>query len=305
MSEQNHTAVREFFLTGFQDLQSYRIILFIFILLIYIMTVSGNLLIVTLVSTSHLTQSPMYFFLCHLSLCDFLFSTNIVPNMMHVTLEGGNTISYSGCITQFYIFASCTATECYLLTVMSFDRFIAICVPLRYTSIMDHTLCLHLVIWSWLLGFLFVLITVFLICQLQFCNDMTIDHFYCDFIPMLELSCSDTSSVVLETFFFANVIVLLPFLSVIGSYISIFITIMGISSTIRRRKTFSTCSSHLTIVCSYYGSLLSIYLIPSGGHSNNINKSLSLLYILGTPLLNPIIYSLRNKEIQKQFSRLF
>ncbi|XP_040274116.1 olfactory receptor 11L1-like [Bufo bufo] len=296
--------VTDFYLTGFQNIDNYKTLFFIFILSIYAMTVSGNLLIVTLVSSSHLSQSPMYFFLSHLSVCDFLFSSNIVPNMMHITLEGGSTISFSGCLIQFYMFASCTATECYLLTVMSFDRFVAICVPLHYTIVVNSKLCLHLAIWSWLLGFLFVLITVLLICQLDFCGSMTIDHFYCDFIPMLELSCSDVSPVVLETFFFAIVIVLLPFLTVLGSYVSIFWTIIGIPSSTGRKKTFSTCSSHLLVVGTYYGSLLSIYLFPSGGHSEKI-KTLSLMYTLGTPLLNPLIYCFRNQEIQRQFSRIF
>ncbi|XP_044138916.1 olfactory receptor 11L1-like [Bufo gargarizans] len=295
--------VTYFFLTGFQNIDNYKTLFFIFILSIYAMTVSGNLLIVTLVSSSHLSQSPMYFFLSHLSVCDFLFSSNIVPNMMHITLEGGSTMSFSACLIQFYMFASCTATECYLLTVMSFDRFVAICVPLHYTIVVNSKLCLHLAIWSWLLGFLFVLITVLLICQLDFCGSMTIDHFYCDFISMLQLSCSDVSPVVLETFFFAIVIVLLPFLTVLGSYVSIFWTIIGIPSSTGRKKTFSTCSSHLLVVGTYYGSLLSIYLFPSGGHSENI-KTLSLLYTLGTPLLNPLIYCFRNQEIQRQFSRI-
>ncbi|XP_077118639.1 olfactory receptor 11L1-like [Ranitomeya variabilis] len=304
MFPKNSTIASDFFLTGFQNIGNYKTLFFIFILNIYIMTVSGNLLIVTMVSTSHLLQSPMYFFLSHLSLCDFLFSSNIIPNMMHITLEGGSPISFSGCLIQFYIFASYTATECYLLTVMSFDRFLAICIPLRYPSVMNRNLCLLFGIWSWLLGFLFVLITVSLLCMLDFCGSMTINHFYCDFIPMLDLSCSDVSPIIIETFLFANVIVLLPFLTVLGSYFSIFWTIIGIHSSTGRKKTFSTCSSHLLVVGTYYGSLLSIYLFPSGGQSDSINKILSLLYTLGTPLLNPMIYCFRNQEIQNQLSRI-
>ncbi|XP_053319898.1 olfactory receptor 6Q1-like [Spea bombifrons] len=304
-SQCNGTATMEFFLTGFQGLHRSRIVLFLPILLIYIMTVGANLLIVFLVSTSHLMHSPMYFFLCHLSLCDFFFSTNIVPKMMQVTLEGGSTISFSGCFIQFYVFASCTGTECYLLTAMSYDRYLAICYPLRYTSIMDLRLCVHLAVCCWFLSFFFVLITLVFISMLRFCDKNIIDHFYCDFIPILELSCTDTSAVEIETTFFAYVIVLLPFLVIVGSYFNICRTILGISSRAERKRAFSTCSSHLTIVSSYYGSLLSIYLVPSQGHSLNMNKFLSLLYTFVTPLINPIIYSLRNREIRNQCSRLF
>ncbi|XP_073402910.1 olfactory receptor 11L1-like [Dendrobates tinctorius] len=304
MFQKNSTLVTDFFLTGFQNFDNYNKLFFIFVLNIYIMTVIGNLLIITMVSTSHLSQSPMYFFLSNLSFSDFLFSSNIVPNMMHIALEGGSTISFSGCLIQFYIFASCTTTECYLLTVMAFDRFVAICVPLRYPSVMNSKLCLLSAVWSWLLGFMFMLITISLLCQLDFCGSMTINHFYCDFLPMLELSCSDVSPIIIETFVLVNIIVLLPFLTVLGSYISIFWTIIGIPSSTGRKKTFSTCSSHLLVVGTYYGSLLSIYLFPSHDQSNNINKILSLLYTLGTPLLNPIIYYFRNQEIRRQFSRI-
>ncbi|KAM4038653.1 olfactory receptor 11L1-like [Anomaloglossus baeobatrachus] len=304
MFQKNSTIVTDFFLTGFQNIEKYKIFFFIIGLNIYIMTILGNLLIITMVSTSHLSQSPMYFFLSHLSLCDFLFSSNIVPKMMHITIKGGSTISFSGCLIQFYVFSSCTTTECYLLTVMSFDRYVAICIPLRYSSVMNSKLCLLFAIWSWLLGFLFMLITISLLCQLDFCGSTTINHFYCDFIPLLELSCSDVSPIIIETFVLVNVIVLLPFLTVLGSYISIFWTIIGIASSTGRKKTFSTCSSHLLVVGTYYGSLLSIYLFPTRGQSDNINKMLSLLYTLGTPMLNPIIYYFRNQEIQRQFSKI-
>ncbi|KAM8972598.1 olfactory receptor 6F1-like [Pelodytes ibericus] len=305
LTQANHTVLKEFFLLGFQDLTNIKTAAFLLILIIYIMTVSGNLLIILLVSTSHLLRSPMYFFLCHLSLCDFFFSTNIVPNMMHVILKDGTTISFSGCLFQFYIFASCTGTECYLLSVMSYDRYLAICNPLRYSSIMDHKLCLHLVSWSWLLSFLFVVITISLLDTLQFCDRNTIDHFYCDFIPILELSCTDTSAVIIETTFFAYIIVFFPFLFTIFSYAPICFTILRIPSTRGRKKAFSTCSSHLTVVCTYYGSLLSIYLTPSQKYSVNMKKFLSLLFTLLTPLTNPIVYSLRNKDIRSQCFKLF
>ncbi|KAG8573920.1 hypothetical protein GDO81_008937 [Engystomops pustulosus] len=268
-------------------------------------TVCGNLLIILLILRSHLIHSPMYFFLCHLSLCDLLFTTNIMPNMLQVILREGSRISFIGCFTQFYIFGSCTGFECYLLTVMSFDRYLAICNPLRYVSIMVISRCWHLVIYSWMLGFLLVLITLILLCRLEFCDLDIIDHFYCDLAPIMELSCSDTFDVEMETLVLTNFIVPLPFMFVLATYGCIFYTILGISSRTGRQKAFSTCSSHLAVVCSYYGSLISIYLSPRGEHRLNLNKILSLLYTVVTPMFNPIIYSLRNQEIRKAFISVF
>ncbi|KAM8972589.1 olfactory receptor 6F1-like [Pelodytes ibericus] len=299
MYQVNQTVITEFLLLGFQNLHNFKIPFFILLLTMYIMTISGNLIIVLLVSTSPILSPPMYFFLGHLSLCDAFLTTNIVPKMLHVILEDRTRISLFGCLTQFQIFGCCCTAECYILTAMSYDRYLAICKPLHYSSIMDSTLRLCLVIWSWLLGFIFALITRILINGLQFCKHKIIDHFFCDFLPILALSCTDTTVVEMEAFMVTPFILLFPFLFVIVTYVYIFCTILGISSTTGRQKTFSTCSSHLAVVCVFYGTLISIYLSPSKGYSLNINKFTSLFYTMVTPLFNPVIYSLRNQEIQK------
>ncbi|KAM4617730.1 olfactory receptor 5G3-like [Discoglossus pictus] len=249
----------------------------------------------------------MYFFLCHLSVSDILFTTNIVPNLLHIIVIEQGTISFKGCFSQLYFYGLSATTECFLLTVMSYDRYLAICNPLHYISIMDFRFCLHLVTWSWFLGFIITLTIVLLVCTLKFCGPNIIDHFFCDFSPLLELSCSDTRVVEITNFLLAAPIIFILFNCVVVSYLCILFAILKIPSTTGRQKAFSTCSSHLTVVCTYYGTLFTIYGVPSGEQTLNLNKALSLLYTVGTPFLNPIIYSLRNQKIKetlKQYIKL-
>ncbi|MEE6505965.1 hypothetical protein FKM82_007421 [Ascaphus truei] len=305
MLEKNHTIVTEFLLLGFYNIHSFKILLFTVFLMVYIMTLSSNLLIIALVSTSHQLHSPMYFFLAHLSLSDILLTMVIFPNMLSLIWGEGGTISVSGCISQIHFSLFSVTTECLLLTVMSYDRYLAICKPLHYATIMDFKLCLQLVIWSWLVAFVVTLFVILQISQLQFCGPNVIDHFFCDFAPLLKHSCSDSSFIEIEGFVISTFVALLPFLFIIVTYICISLAILRISSTTGRKKAFSTCSSHLTVVCTYYGPLITIYVVPTRGHTFNINKILSLLYTAVTPFFNPIIYSLRNQEIGSALRRKF
>ncbi|XP_075131733.1 olfactory receptor 5G26-like [Leptodactylus fuscus] len=294
----NKTFITEIVLKGFGNLKHFKISFIFACFLIYMATVMGNLIIIFLVSTSHRLRSPMFFFLGHLSFSDILVSSNVVPIMLSVTLEDGGTLFLSGCVTQFFFFGALATTECLLLTAMSYDRYIAICSPLYYSTIMDHRLCIYLVVGSWSLGFVLTLIPVFLIQTLWFCGPNVIDHFFCDLGPLLELSCSDVSIVKYEVLSLSGVMTSVPFLFIVVTYGYIFVTIMKITSVTGRQKTFSTCSSHLAVVCTYYGALFAIYVVPRRGTSTTVNKVLSLLYTVITPLFNPIIYGLRNQEIK-------
>ncbi|MEE6506017.1 hypothetical protein FKM82_007468 [Ascaphus truei] len=299
----NHTTITEILLRGFENLQDFKVLIFFLFLVIYMVTLTGNLLIIVLVSTSHRLQSPMFFFLGHLSFSDVLITTNVVPNMLHVILADGGIISVTGCITQFFFYGASATTQCLLLTAMSYDRYLAICNPLRYIIIMDLKLRLYLVIWSWSLGFILTVIPIFFLHRLWFCGPDVIDHFFCDLGPVLELSCSDTSTVKFEVFTISTLITIVPFVFITLTYVYIFLTILKISSTTGRQKAFSTCSSHLAVVCTYYGALFAMYVVPSRGHSININKVVSLMYTVVTPLFNPIIYSLRNNEIKRALGK--
>ncbi|XP_075434044.1 olfactory receptor 11A1-like [Ascaphus truei] len=240
----------------------------------------------------------MYFFLCHLSLSDILIITNIVPQMLPVILEEGATVPLTSCITQFVFNGVSVAAECFLLTVMSYDRYLAICNPLHYSSIMGVRLCSTLATLCWLLGFVLTLIVTWHVCELQLCGPNVIDHFFCEFGPLLELSCSDTSTVEKVGFVLAIPVIAFPFVFILLTYVYISLTILRIPSTTGKQKAFSTCSSHLAVVCMYYGTLITKYIVPSRGQLRNLNKALSLLYTVVTPLFNPIIYSLRNQEIR-------
>ncbi|XP_073403085.1 olfactory receptor 1468-like [Dendrobates tinctorius] len=275
--------------------------LFLIFLVIYFVTVGGNLLIILVVSSSRSLHSPMYFFLTQLSFSDILLSSTIAPNMLHIVLYEGRFVSLIGCLTQFYFYSASGMLETLILTVMSFDRYQAICHPLHYTSVMDLTFCLKAVLLSWLVILVVILTLSVTISYLWFCGPNIIDHFFCDRDPILELSCSDTSLVTAESMLFMIPLAICPFTVIIVSYIYIIFTILKIPSTRGRQKTFSTCSSHLAVVSIFYGSTIIIYLFPN---SVNANKILSLLYTLATPLFNPVIYSLTNREITQAFRNL-
>ncbi|XP_056404979.1 olfactory receptor 6-like [Hyla sarda] len=304
MSIKNQTRVTEFILLGFGDLHSFNIILFLFFLIVFLFTVMGNLLIILLVSLTVQLQSPMYYFLSHLSFTDLVISISTLPNMLGAILLGGIKMSYLGCITQLYFICSSTITECYLLPVMSYDRYLAICNPLRYTSVMDYKYRICLSVWPWLFGFTLDLIGVLGVSNYNFCRDNIIDHFYCDVSPLQKLSCSDSSLVELEIFLFSLPIFILPCGFIIVTYVFIVLTIVRIPTTTGKQKAFSTCSSHFIVVGTFYGTLIAKYMIPSKGQSLLINKIVSLLHTVFTPLFNPIIYSLRNQDIKMALKKL-
>ncbi|XP_075061723.1 LOW QUALITY PROTEIN: olfactory receptor 11L1-like [Mixophyes fleayi] len=282
----------------------FNILFFTLLLVIYCVTLGGNFLIITLVSYSKNLQSPMYFFLTQLSVSDIMLTTDIVPNMLHIVLNDGATISLTGCIAQFYFFGLSETAECFHLTVMSYDRYLAICKPLHYTYVMNNILCLKLVIASWLLSFSTSLIITFAITQLQFCGPNVIDHFFCDLDPILELSCSDLSIVQMVSTLLGTSDIICPLFLIIVSYTYIVLVILKISSITGRWRSFSTCSSHLTVVSIFYGILIATYVTPNKGRLLTISKILSMLYTVFTPFFNPFIYSLRNKDIKEALLKL-
>ncbi|XP_075702196.1 olfactory receptor 11L1-like [Rhinoderma darwinii] len=300
----NQTRVTEFILLGFGNLHSFNIVFFILFLIIFLFTLMGNLLIIVLVSVNVQLQSPMYYFLSHLSFSDLVIATNTLPNMLGAILLGGIKMTYLGCITQFYFFSGTTVTECLLLPVMSYDRYLAICNPLRYSSIMDLKCRICLSLWPWLLSLSLNFTVVLPIANFNFCRDNIIDHFFCDLFPLQKLSCSDTSFVELEVFLFSLPTFICPCGFIVGTYVYIFHTIVKIPTSTGKQKAFSTCSSHLIVVGTFYGTLIAKYMIPSKGHSLLINKIVSLLHTVFTPLFNPIIYSLRNQDIKMALKKV-
>ncbi|KAE8620523.1 hypothetical protein XENTR_v10010298 [Xenopus tropicalis] len=304
----NHSKITEFLLVGFSAPRPLRVLLFSICLVIYIMALGANLMIIALYLGSHHLRSPMYFFLSNLSATDISLSTTVGPNLLCTFFTYGNPMSVSACLTQFFAFTFFTGGECLLLTVMAYDRYLAICKPLHYVTIMTNKHCLHLVIWCWVEILLLSLPATILTSVFGFCGCNTLDHVFCDFAPLLKASCSDAFVMASMTTILITAGVVLLFLSplfiIITTYVSISLSIFRISSKTGRQKAFSTCGSHLTVVCTYYGILISKYAVPSKGQSGNLNKLTSLLYTLVTPLFNPIVYSLRNQDIQKTMTAL-
>ncbi|XP_063312710.1 olfactory receptor 11L1-like [Pelobates fuscus] len=304
MPGKNESRITELILLGFGNLYGFNILIFIIFLNIFLFTVTGNLLIIVLVSISHNLHSPMYFFICHLSMSDIVLTTNTLPSLLGAILHDGKRMTIIGCITQFYFFSGISITECFLLAVMSYDRYLAICVPLRYMSIMDFTLCTCLSVLPWMLGFILNILGIIPISNFQFCDGNIIDHIYCDLSPLEELSCSDTSLVELLAFVSSMPVFICPCGFIILTYVHIFLTILRIPSTTGRQKTFSTCSSHLLVVSAFYGTLITKYMIPSIGHALLLNKIISLLHTVFTPLFNPLVYSLRNQDIRAALRKI-
>ncbi|XP_077171371.1 olfactory receptor 5G9-like [Paroedura picta] len=302
--QENVTTVTAFFLLGFGDLQDQQLPLFLLFLVIYTVTMVGNILIVVLIVVDHHLHTPMYFFLGNLSCLETCYSSNILPVMLANLFHGGRgTISVAGCMTQYYFFGFLAASECYLLAAMSYDRYVAICKPLLYAVLMNGKVCLQLVAGSWVSGSLAINITIYLMHQLTFCGPSEINHFFCDFNPILKLSCSDTRTIKLLTFFLAAMCSLPPFLLTLTSYAYIISAIVRIPSASGRQKAFSTCSSHLIVVSLFYGTIIIVYMLPKTETMQDLNKVFSLFYTVLTPLINPLIYSLRNREVKVAFRR--
>ncbi|XP_069818944.1 olfactory receptor 10A7-like [Dendropsophus ebraccatus] len=299
LEKTNMTAVTEIILLGFQVSQNIRILMFSLLIVIYWFTMFMNLLIITLVSTSKILHTPMYFFISQLSITDLLLTSDIVPNMLYIILYYRGAITFIVCMTQFYFFGASGASEGFLLAVMSYDRYVAICNPLRYASIMTGGYCVILSIISWLAASSIMLGLLIPVLMLNFCGPNIIDHFFCDTLPLLELSCSDPYNVQVEVYFLGIPLTFIPIIIIIFSYTRIIVTILRIPSSTGRQKAFSTCSSHLIVVSIFFWTIFSVYVAPRGGQSSTISKILSLLYTVFIPLINPIIYSLKNNDIKK------
>ncbi|XP_050775848.1 olfactory receptor 6B1-like [Gopherus flavomarginatus] len=295
----NQTAVTEFIILGFGVLPDLQILLILMFQVIYMATVARNTLIMVFIEADQHLHTPMYFFLGNLSCLETCYISTILPTLLASLLTGDKTISVSGCFTQQYFFGSLACAECYLLAAMSYDRYLAICKPLHYSTLMNSRVCLQLAAGSWLNDCLATAIFVLFLSQLIFCGPNEIDHFYCDVIPLMELSCIDNHLVILLAFILASIFTLPPFLLTLTSYLCIIATILRIPFTIRKHKAFATCSSHLSVVTIFYGSIMIVYVLPKHDTLRNLNKVVSLCYKILTPLVNPLIYSLRNREVKE------
>ncbi|KAM9120670.1 olfactory receptor 6B1-like [Pangshura tecta] len=295
----NQTSVTEFILLGFGNNSELQTLLFLLFLMFYIVTMAGNIFMIALVVADQHLHTPMYFFLGNLSCLETCYSSTILPKMLTSLLTGDRTISFSRCFMQFYFFACLAGTECYLLSVMSYDRYLAICKPLHYAALMNSRFCIQLAAGSWISGFMANSVTIFFMSQLTFCGPNEIDHFFCDFTPIIRLSCSDSNLMELVAFILASIYTLPPFILTLMSYVCIMITLLRIHSSIERQKVFSTCSSHLIVVTSFYGTLIIVYMLPDATVLRDLHKLFSVFYTVLTPLANPLIYSLRNRKVKE------
>uniref|UniRef100_A0A8C5K015 Olfactory receptor n=1 Tax=Jaculus jaculus TaxID=51337 RepID=A0A8C5K015_JACJA len=295
----NASAVTEFQLLGFRSLLAWQSLLFAIFLLFYLLTVTGNVVIIAVVSKDPRLHSPMYTFLQHLSFLEICYTSTTVPPLLANLLSWGHTLPFSACMTQLYFFVFLGATECFLLAAMAYDRYLAICSPLRYSLLMSSHRCAVLVTVSWVTGVGTGFLPSLMISRLDFCGPNQINHFFCDLPPLMQLSCSSVFVTQMAIFILSIAVLCLCFFLTLVSYVCIVASILRIPSASGRMKTFSTCGSHLAVVTIYYGTMISMYVRPNARLSPEVNKVISVFYTVVTPLLNPVIYSLRNKDFKE------
>ncbi|XP_028716519.1 olfactory receptor 1J4-like [Peromyscus leucopus] len=305
MRRENQSTVSEFILLGLpiqpEDQGTY----YALFLAMYLTTVLGNLLIILLIRLDSRLHTPMYFFLSNLAFTDISFSSVTVPKMLRNMQTQDPSIPYADCIAQMYFFILFTDLDNFLLTSMAYDRYVAICHPLHYTTIMREELCISLVAISWIVSCVSALSHTLLLAWLSFCANNTISHFFCDLNALLQLSCSDISPNELVIFTAGMAVITLPLICILISYGRIGTTILKISSTKGICKSLSTCGSHLSVVSLYYGAIIGLYLIPSSSSSSDKDIAASVMYTVVTPLLNPFIYSIRNRDVKEALKKLF
>ncbi|KAM3919047.1 olfactory receptor 5V1-like [Leptodactylus fuscus] len=303
MENSTQTVMTSFILLGLSNAPDLQVVLSLLFFFMYMVTFSGNFLLIIVVQFNIRLQTPMYFLLTNLAVIDICFSSTVVPKILVNTLSKDKSISFFGCTAQLYFHLALGGSECLLLAVMSYDRYIAICRPLRYNTIMDKKFCLYLVGGCWIASFFNSFLLTFFTFQLPFCKSNRISHFFCEMPPLFHLSCRDTWYNELAKYISVGLIVLGSFLLILLSYFYITLTILKIRSTKERQKAFSTCASHLTVVSLYYGAIMFMHLRPPYSYSPEQDRVVTILYTVVTPMLNPIIYSIRNKDVKKAIKR--
>ena len=301
---ENRTSVTVFILVGLTEDPELKIVLFIFLLLTYLLSISGNLTIITLTLLDSHLKTPMYFFLRNFSFLEISYTTVCIPKLLVSMATGDKTITYNCCAAQLFFAFLLGASEFYLLAAMSYDRYVAICKPLHYTTIMSNKICIQLVLSSWMSGFLIIFPGLILGLTLDFCNSNVIDHFYCDSAPLLQISCTDTHLFEMLSFILALMTLLITLVLVILSYAYIALTILKIPSAKQRKKAFSTCSSHMIVISLSYGSCIFMYVKPSVKQRISLVKGVAVLNTSVAPVLNPFIYTLRNQQVKQAFKNL-
>ncbi|XP_073485110.1 olfactory receptor 5AP2-like [Aquarana catesbeiana] len=302
MATENQSTVTEFILLGLTDNPNMQLWLFQIFSLVYMTTLAGNILLLVAVRTDNHLHNPMYLFLTNLSFLDICYTSIIVPKMLLNIALSAKNISYTGCVLQVYFYLFMGETECILLAFMAYDRYVAICNPLRYNVIMNIVSCTRMIGFSWMAGCSIASFDIYFICQLKFCGHITINHFFCEAPSLLQLSCGDITVNNIITLVGGSILLLIPLCLILFSYIQIFLVIVKLPSG--QYKAFSTCISHLIVVTIFYGTAIFMYMRPRNSDTEVTDKMVSVFYTIVTPMLNPLIYSLRNKDVQKAIGQL-